>query len=78
MTAHRLALASPRVRSVAIEAHEFPQLAARQGVRGVPKVVFSSGASFVGVKPEAHYLRAMFEGTVAPACETGRRHARPH
>lgn len=68
MTAHRLALASPHVRSIAIEAHEFPELAARHQVRGVPKVVFNGGASFVGAKPEGRYLRAMFEavGGVSP------------
>lgn len=70
MTAHRLALASPRVRSLAIEAHEFPELAARHQVRGVPKVIFNGSVSFAGAKPEAGYLQGLFE-----ACEPGRGHA---
>jgi len=39
-----------------IEAMEFPDLARRYGVRGVPKIVINDSAEFVGALPEADYV----------------------
>jgi len=54
--AHAMALESPRVRADVIEAMEFPALADRYGVYGVPKVVLNETRSFEGALPEAAFL----------------------
>ncbi len=54
--AHAFAQESPRVRADVIEAVEFPELAARYGVYGVPKVVVNETRGFEGARPEATFL----------------------
>jgi glutaredoxin-like protein len=54
--AHAFAQESPRVRADVIEAMEFPELAARYGVYGVPKVVVNETRGFEGAQPEATFL----------------------
>jgi len=54
--AHKLALASPFIEADAIEATEFPELARRYRVYGVPKVVINERHSFEGALPERHYV----------------------
>lgn len=54
--AFRLAMASPRVRALTVEATEFPELAGRHGVSGVPHVVVNRSGSFVGALPEDHFV----------------------
>lgn len=53
---------SPHVVADAIEAQEFPDLAARYQVMGVPKTIVNDVEEFVGAVPEdefvAHVLRA--------------------
>ena len=51
-----MAIASERVTADLIEATEFPDLAQRYRVRGVPKVVINETTEFVGALPEAQYL----------------------
>ena len=51
-----MAVESDRVTADVIEAMEFPDLARRYGVRGVPKIVINDRAEFVGALPEAEYL----------------------
>jgi glutaredoxin-like protein len=55
--AHAMALESPRVRADVIEAMEFPSLAERYGVFGVPKIVVNETRSFEGAQPEAVFLQ---------------------
>jgi glutaredoxin-like protein len=55
--AHAMALESPRVRADVIEATEFPSLADKYGVFGVPKVVLNETQSFEGALPEAAFLK---------------------
>ena len=51
--AHRMALASPMVTSDAIEATEFPDLADKYRVSGVPHTVINLGAgNMIGAAPE--------------------------
>jgi len=52
-----MAVESSRVTGDVIEAQEFPDLARRFGVRGVPKIVINDSAEFVGALPEAEYLK---------------------
>lgn len=54
--AHAMALQSPRVRADVIEAMEFPALADKYGVYGVPKVVLNETRSFEGALSEAAFL----------------------
>lgn len=51
-----MAIASERVTADVIEATEFPDLAQRYRVRGVPKIVINETTEFVGALPEAQYL----------------------
>jgi predicted DsbA family dithiol-disulfide isomerase len=51
-----MAVESEHVTADVIEAMEFPDLAQRYGVRGVPKIVINETTEFVGALPEAQYL----------------------
>ncbi|MDR7550415.1 MAG: thioredoxin family protein [Armatimonadota bacterium] len=54
--AYAMAAASPRVRADVVEANEFPALAERYEVYGVPKVVINDVVSFEGAVPEPAFL----------------------
>ncbi|MBN1424047.1 thioredoxin family protein [Candidatus Fermentibacteria bacterium] len=54
--AHGMAMESPRIRADAIEATEFPHLARKYGVMGVPKVVINETTAFEGAIPESAFL----------------------
>lgn len=54
--AHQFALESPRIRADMIESMEFPDLADRFQVRGVPKTVVNGTVQFEGAVPEAVFL----------------------
>jgi len=51
-----MAVESEHVTADVIEAQEFPDLARRYGVRGVPKIVINDGVEFVGALPESQFL----------------------
>ena len=57
-----MALASPQVRAVCIEANEFPYLSNQFRVRGVPHTVINRKAAFVGALPEPDFVAAVLEG----------------
>jgi glutaredoxin-like protein len=54
--AQRLALATPNVTAVTVEATEFPELSDRHNVSGVPRIVVNGGGAFVGAMPEDRYV----------------------
>ena len=54
--ADRMAIASPRVSALAVEASEFPALAQRFSVQGVPRTVVNRAGSFVGALPEPQFV----------------------
>lgn len=54
--AHQMAMASDLVTAEAIEATEFPHLANRYNVYGVPKVVINDRVEFEGALPEEAFL----------------------
>jgi glutaredoxin-like protein len=56
LIAHQMAVESERVTADVVEAQEFPELAARYDVHGVPKVVVNETVAFVGAQPEARFL----------------------
>jgi glutaredoxin-like protein len=54
--AHKMALESDRVRADVVEVSEFPHLAQRYHVFGVPKVVINERVQFEGAVPEKVFL----------------------
>jgi alkyl hydroperoxide reductase subunit AhpF len=54
-----MAIASDRVRAVAIEATEFPELSRAYQVMAVPKIVMNDRVQFEGALPEAQFLEAV-------------------
>jgi hypothetical protein len=55
--AHQMAMESPLVEAEAIEASEFPELADRFNVSGVPQTTINFGAgTVVGAVPEEHLI----------------------
>jgi hypothetical protein len=58
-----MALASPQIKAVCVEANEFPHLSNQFRVRGVPHTVINRRASFVGALPEQDFVAAVLEGT---------------
>jgi glutaredoxin-like protein len=62
--AHQAAVESANVTADVIEISEFPDLAARYHVRGVPKIVMNDTVELVGAQPEAAFVDAMLEAAV--------------
>ncbi len=55
--AHRMALESPLVTAEMVEASEFPAVAARHHVSGVPQTTINDGAgTLVGSAPESYLI----------------------
>jgi glutaredoxin-like protein len=55
--AHQMAMESPMVEAEMVEAMEFPELATRHGVSGVPQTTINDGAgTVVGAVPEEHLI----------------------
>lgn len=52
MLAHKLAIASPWISAASIEANEFPELANRYQVYGVPRTVINDVIHIEGAEPE--------------------------
>lgn len=59
--ANRMALASPRIRSLVVEANEFPELSQRFEVQSVPRIVVNREGSFVGALPEPVFVESVLE-----------------
>lgn len=56
-----MAVESPRVTADVIEAMEFPDMARRYSVRGVPKIVINDRVEFVGAQPEGEFVKYIKE-----------------
>ena len=57
MLAHQMALESPLVEAECVEAMEFPDLADRYNVSGVPQTTINHGAgTAIGAAPAEHLL----------------------
>ncbi len=59
--AHKMALESDLVRADMIEATEFPEMAEKYEVMGVPRVVINDTLYFEGALPEAQFLQAALQ-----------------
>lgn len=55
--AHQFAMENPRIVADMIEATEFPELANRYGVYGVPKTIINETGEIEGAVPEAAFLQ---------------------
>lgn len=60
--AHKFAIENDLVKTDVIEASEFPQLAVKYGVMGVPKIVINDKIEFVGAVPESTFLEHVLLG----------------
>jgi predicted DsbA family dithiol-disulfide isomerase len=60
--AHEMAFASPHVTAVAVEATEFPDLARRYQVTGVPKTVVNDRVEILGALPEPAFVAQALDG----------------
>ena len=67
--AHRLALESDLVRADMVEAMEFPQLAIKYRVQGVPRSVINETIHQEGAAPEPLFMMKMMEGLELPLPE---------
>ncbi len=61
MLAHQMAIASPMVRADMVEATEFPQLAMKHQVMGVPRTVINETVYVEGAAPEPMVLEKLQE-----------------
>ena len=57
--AQHMAIASDKVRAVAIEATEFPEMSRAYQVMAVPKIVMNDRVQFEGALPEAQFVDAV-------------------
>ena len=60
--AHMFALENDLISADAIDANEFPQLAVKYGIMGVPKIVVNEKVEFVGAVPENMFLEQVLLG----------------
>jgi len=65
--AHHLAYASPRVTADMVESMEFPELADRYNVYGVPRTVINETVHQEGAAPEPLLLQKLQEAVAVPA-----------
>jgi alkyl hydroperoxide reductase subunit AhpF len=67
-----MAISSPQVRADIVDLTEFPELADRYAVMGVPKTVLNDRLYFDGALPEPDVLAAVVEASRAAAEEARR------
>jgi glutaredoxin-like protein len=60
--AHKFAVENDLIQADVIDANEFPQLAIKYGVMGVPKIVVNEKIEFVGALPENMFLEHVLLG----------------
>jgi len=63
LLAYKAALASPRIRATAIEASEFPALAAEMEVWAVPRIVVDGAPQWDGSVPERVFVERILNAT---------------
>jgi hypothetical protein len=59
-----MAFANPNITAFAVEATEFPDLARRYRVNGVPKTVVNEDVEIMGGLPQDDYVRQALSGLV--------------
>ena len=66
-----MAIASPRVRADIVDLTEFPDLAARYAVQGVPKTIINDRLYFEGALPETEVVTAVLRAVETEAGKDG-------
>ena len=61
--AHQMAVESDKVTADVIEVQEFPMVAQRYQVYGVPKIIVNERVSFEGALPEPRFLDKVLDAT---------------
>jgi hypothetical protein len=61
-----MAFISPHITAYAVEATEFPDLARRYRVTGVPKTVVNDEVEILGALPEGAFVEQALSGIGAP------------
>ena len=61
-----MAMANPNVSAEVVEVQEFPDMAQRYQVMGVPKTVINNKVQFVGAVPEATFIEKVLEALDLP------------
>jgi glutaredoxin-like protein len=61
--AHQFAMENDSIKADMIEVNEFPQLAIKYNVMGVPKTVINESIEIVGMQPEADFVRQIQAST---------------
>jgi predicted DsbA family dithiol-disulfide isomerase len=68
-----MAMENPRIKADVVEVHEFPSMAQRYRVMGVPKIVINETVQFLGAVPEETFmgkvLKAIGKGESVPEPE---------
>jgi hypothetical protein len=61
-----MAVESPKVTSVIVEASEFPDLVRKYQVSGVPKTMVNETVEILGARPEEDFVRTAVGAVDAP------------
>ncbi len=59
--AHRLAMVNDQITADMVEATEFPHLAVRYNVRGVPRTIISEKHAIEGALPENQFVKKVLD-----------------
>jgi predicted DsbA family dithiol-disulfide isomerase len=59
--AHEMAFANPNITAYAVEATEFPDLARRYMVNGVPKTVVNDDIEILGAVPQDEFVEQVLQ-----------------
>jgi len=65
--AHRFAIESDMVKSDVVEVGEFPHMAQKYSVMGVPKIVINERTELVGAVPEAQFVMHVLQAAKPPS-----------
>ena len=57
--AHQMAVESEQIVADVVEVSEFPDMAERYGVTGVPKIVINDEVELLGAQPESAFIEAV-------------------
>lgn len=64
--AHHFAMENSNIKADMIEVSEFPQLAIKYNVMGVPKIVINENIELIGLQPEDEFLRQIVTAARPP------------
>ena len=69
--AHQMGVESEKITADVVEVSEFPDMARRYGVSGVPKTVINDQIELLGAQPEATFVKAVcdLESDTADSCD---------